>query len=87
MIEVNLKEKLKEQKQKSIQKRQDLDMKLYLDLQCELVDYRVSLMTILPIKEFNILRNKHNSILERLAKRLNINTIRNTLNRIENLKK
>lgn len=87
MIEVNLKEKLKEQKQKSIQKRQDLDMKLYLDLQCELVDYRVSLLPFLPIKEHNALRNKHNSILERLAKRLNINTIRNTLNRIENLKK
>lgn len=86
MIEVNLKEKLKEVKQKSIEKRKDLDLKLYLDFQRELLEYRCTMIPFYPIEQINKIRNKHNAILERLAKRLNICTIRNSLNRIENLK-
>lgn len=75
MTESNLKIKLKEQKQKSIQKRKDNDLHLYLDFQRELLEYRVSLIPNNTVNEINSLTRKHNVILERLAKRLAIPTI------------
>lgn len=64
-------------KQQSILKRKDLDLKLYLDFQKELVEYRNCLFvnTNMKIIELNKLRDIHNKILERLAKRLKIQTI------------
>ena len=80
MIEVNLKQKLRDQKQKEINHKKDLDLKLYLDFLKELIDYRVSLVDKLPIKELCDMRIKHKFILERLSKRLKIPTIRSCLN-------
>lgn len=75
------KNKIKELKQKSIQKRKDLDLKLYLDLQKELVEYRscIYFNTKMTIIELNKLRKVHNNILERLTKRLKIPTILSTI--------
>lgn len=75
------KNKIKELKQKSIQKRKDLDLKLYLDLQKELVEYRSCIYsnTKMTIIELNKLRKVHNNILERLTKRLKIPTILSTI--------
>lgn len=75
MTESNLKQKLKEQKQKSIQKRKDNDLKLYLDFMNELLEYRISLIPNNTVKQINSLTRKHKVILERLAKRLAIPTI------------
>lgn len=83
MIEVNLKEKLKQEKQKKIIERKDLDLALYLDFQRELLEYRVACISIYPIIEINKMRRKHNVILERLSKRLSIPTIMSNLEKMK----
>lgn len=77
MIEVNLKEKLNQEKQKSIKKQQDKDLELYLVFQRELLEYRVCLIPLYSVPEINSLSRKHRAILEKLAKRLKIPLISN----------
>lgn len=69
------------QKQKSVEKKHDLDLHLYLDFQKELVSYRsvVYSNTNMTLYQLNELEKIHNNILERLAKRLKVPLILETL--------
>ena len=87
MIETDMKKKLKIEREKTLKKRQDLDLQLYLDFQRELLECRVSCVRNYPICEINKMRRKHNAILERLSKRLCIPTILTTLSKMKNINK
>lgn len=56
-------------------KQYDKDLSLYIDIAKSLNDYRVSLIGIIEVKEWNKIKRKHKEILNRLAFRLNIKTL------------